>query len=75
MTATPFTVSQVARLLTESTGAIINPRDVSNLLYDREVRDDLCPVVGGRRLVPSECVPLIEAALRRKGLIPRRGDA
>jgi hypothetical protein len=54
-------VSEVARRL----GA--NPRDVSDLFYRRRLRDDACPIVGGRRLIPADYVAIIEMALRRAG--------
>jgi hypothetical protein len=31
------------------------------------LRDDLCPIVAGRRLIPSSYLPEVEAALRRHG--------
>ena len=56
-------VSEAARVI----GA--KPRDVSNLFYRRELRDDLCPLVGGRRVIPREYLPEIERVLRRAGKI------
>jgi hypothetical protein len=53
-----FSVSEVARRL----GA--NPREISDLFYRRDLRDDLCPIIAGRRLIPESYVPQIEAALR-----------
>ena len=52
-------VSDVARRL----GA--TPRSISDLFYRRELRDDLCPILSGRRLIPESYVDQIEAALRR----------
>ena len=56
-----LSVSEAARRL----GA--RPRDISDLFYRRELRDDLCPIVGGRRLIPEDYLTLIGAALRRHG--------
>lgn len=56
-----LTVSEVARQI----GA--TPRDVSDLFYARKLRDDLCPVVGGRRLIPPSYTATIRAALQRAG--------
>ena len=56
-----LTVSDAARRL----GA--KPRDISDLFYRRELRDDLCPIVGGRRLIPPTYLPVIEMQLRRNG--------
>ena len=54
-------VSEVARQLG------VKPRDISDLFYSRELRDDLCPIVGGRRLIPETYIEEIAAALRRRG--------
>jgi hypothetical protein len=61
-----FTVSEIARRL----GA--PPRDISDLFYQRKLDDEACPIVGGRRLIPSHYLPAIEAALRDQG---REGGA
>lgn len=61
MPETFLSVSEVARRI----GA--TPRDISDLFYRRMLRDDLCPVVGGRRLIPDSYVDTIRAALRRAG--------
>ncbi len=53
-------VSEVARHLG------VKPRDISDLFYCRELRDDLCPIVGGRRLIPETYVDEIAAALRQR---------
>ena len=55
--ATHLFVSNVARRLG------VRPRDISDLFYQRLLRDDICPIVGGRRLIPRAYVPVIEAAL------------
>lgn len=54
-------VSDVARRL----GA--RPRDISDLFYKRALRDDLCPVSGGRRMIPIDYIEVIRAALKRAG--------
>ena len=56
-----LSVSDVARRI----GA--RPRDISDLFYRRELRDDRCPVIAGRRLIPSSYIPMVLAALRRNG--------
>ncbi len=55
-----FVVSEVARLLK------CRPRDISDLFYQRLVSDECCPIVGGRRIIPGDFVPVIEAALRQR---------
>jgi len=58
-----LTVSEVARPLG------VRPKDISDLFYQRELSDDTCPVVGGRRLIPPDYVPAIVKALRKKGFL------
>jgi hypothetical protein len=36
-------------------------------LYQRKLDDRRCPVTVGRRLIPEDYVPVVEAALRRLG--------
>jgi hypothetical protein len=67
-----LTVSDAARALSERLDPIVRPRDVSSLFYHRELRDDLCPIIGGRRLIPADYLPLIEMALRHHGYKPKR---
>jgi hypothetical protein len=50
-------VSDVARRLG------VRPRDISDLFYQRRLNDDLCPIVGGRRLIPVDYVSVIQNAL------------
>ncbi len=41
----------------------VRPRDISDLFYQRRLSDEVCPVVGGRRLIPLDYLPVIQAAL------------
>lgn len=43
--------------------------DITSAFYNGRLRDDLCPLVGGRRLIPESYVPMIEMVLRRAGKI------
>jgi hypothetical protein len=52
------TVSEVAR----QNG--VPPRVISDLFYARRLDDRLCPIVGGRRLIPTHYVPTIAKVLR-----------
>jgi len=45
----------------------ISPRVIATLFYTRKFRDDLCPVVAGRRLIPADYLPEIERVLCREG--------
>ena len=56
-----LSVSEVARRI----GAA--PKDISDLFYRRELRDDLCPIVAGRRLIPEFYIDVIVMVLRRHG--------
>lgn len=57
-----LSVSEAARRLRA------RPRDISDLFYRRRLRDDLCPIVAGRRLIPQEYMEIIALELRRSGL-------
>jgi hypothetical protein len=57
----PLSVSEAARRL----GA--KPKDISDLFYRRQLRDDLCPIVAGRRLIPESYLDIIVMALKRAG--------
>lgn len=54
-----YTVSEVARKI----GA--RPRDITNLLYRRKLRDDLFPIIGGRRFIPEEQLEAVALELKR----------
>ena len=56
-----LSVSEAARRLKA------RPRDISDLFYRRHLRDDLCPIVGGRRLIPEDYLGMVAAELRRAG--------
>src|SRR5262245_26191499 len=55
-----LTVSEVARRLG------CRPRDISAVFYDRELSDAACPIIGGRRRIPTALIPAIEAALAKR---------
>lgn len=55
-------VGDVARLLG------VRPSQITALFYERRLRDDLCPIVGGRRIIPQNYVEVIAMELRRKGI-------
>ena len=59
-----FPVGEVARHLG------VAPKVVSDALYRGAVRDELAPVVAGRRLVHESAIPILELALRRAGKLP-----
>jgi hypothetical protein len=63
MTTLNYSVSEVARI------AGVRPRDISDLFYSRELPDQRCPIVAGRRLIPVDYVPVIMAALKEHGCI------
>jgi hypothetical protein len=43
---------------------------ISDLFYARKLDDRRCPIVGGRRLIPEDYLPSVEAALRSAGHLP-----
>ena len=56
-----LSVSEAARRLKA------RPRDISDLFYRRRLRDDLCPIVGGRRLIPEDYLDIVAMALSKHG--------
>ncbi len=64
-----MSVSDAARALEEELGVPIAPRIISDLFYQRKLRDEACPLIGGRRLIPESYLPAIATALRRLGLL------
>jgi hypothetical protein len=63
-------VGDIALEVTNRTGVVIRPRDITDLFYARILPGDRCPIVGGRRLIPPDLVPAIVEALSRRGRIP-----
>ena len=58
-----LSVSEVA----DRIGGDVKPRDISDLFYQRRLRTDICPLIGNRRAIPEDYVPLIAAELQRAG--------
>ena len=55
------TISEVARQFG------VRPRDISDLFYSRVLDESVCPIVGGRRMIPQAYVAAIKAALEERG--------
>lgn len=62
--AVPIMVGEAARRLGT------RPQHITELFYKGKLRDDICPVANGRRLIPEEYLPVIAMELRRAGKIP-----
>ena len=56
-----YTVSGAARVLKA------RPKDISDLFYLRELRDDKAPVLSGRRLIPASYLGEIRRVLEQHG--------
>ena len=56
----PRGVSEVARQLG------VPPRTISDLFYERILSDEICPVIGGRRIIPVHYVPVIAGILAER---------
>ena len=56
-----LSVSEAARFLRA------RPRDISDLFYRRRLRDDLCPIVAGRRLIPEDYLDMVASELTKAG--------
>jgi hypothetical protein len=68
-----LSVGSVADSISEEFGVTVRPRTITLMFYEKSLREDLCPIVGGRRLIPETYVPMIVAELRRRGKL--RGTA
>lgn len=73
MTTDLLSVGGAADELSEQLGQTVRPKWITALFYDRQLRDDLCPIIGGRRLIPRNYLPMIATALRRHGWIGQAG--
>lgn len=62
-----MSVSRVAQVISERFGYNVRPRDISLLIYDREINVDHCPIEAGRRMIPESLIPQVVSALRRRG--------
>lgn len=56
-----LTTGQVAKRLK------VRPSEITSLFYQGKLRDDLCPVESGRRLIPESYIEEIARGLRRAG--------
>lgn len=65
-----MSVGSCAKLIAEEFGVSVRARDITRLLYDGELRDDICYIESGRRVIPPTYVPMVVAALRRRGKLP-----
>ena len=61
-----YFVSEIARRFK------IEPRVLSNHFYTRRLDDNRCPTVGGRRIIPADYPPEIEAVLREVGALKKK---
>jgi hypothetical protein len=59
------TASEAASLLEEQFQVRCTPRAISDLLYERRVPIDQCPLQSGRRLIPVELLPQIASLIKR----------
>jgi len=74
MTIDLLSVGEAANELTAELGETVRPRWISTLCCDKELREDRCPLIGGRRLIARGYLPEIVRALRRRGWIGRRQE-
>jgi hypothetical protein len=62
-----LTVSDAANELEQRLGLVVPPRVVGDVLYQRALPIDRCPIRSGRRLIPLDLLDAIEAILRERG--------
>lgn len=63
-----LTVSGAARQISARQRVTIAPHLISDLFYKRLLDDQKCPVLGGRRVIPSDYLPQIEKVLGQRGV-------
>lgn len=64
-----LTVGEAAGDLSQQLGVALNPISITHLFYRGRLRDDICPVRRGRRLIPRSYLPEIARALHRWGYV------
>jgi hypothetical protein len=62
-----FGVSEAVRELQSQYGEEVEPRVLTNLFYQRRLDSHRCPIIGGRRLIPHDYLPVILRTLRERG--------
>jgi hypothetical protein len=71
----PMTASEVARMVEAELGIAVAPRLISDLFYQRTLPEHLAPIIGGRRLISPEALPLIKEFIQKRGGLGSRSDA
>lgn len=61
-----LSVGQAARQI----GAL--PRAITDAFYAGLLREDICPIMAGRRMIPPDYLPAIEMVLKRLGKLHRQ---
>jgi hypothetical protein len=49
-----------------------NPKDITDAFYRGLLRDDIAPIMAGRRMIPESYLPMVEMVLRRLGKLHRQ---
>jgi hypothetical protein len=68
---THVTVSEAATAVESEYGIKpCPPRAITDLIYERRIDVDKCPLQSGRRLIPRDMLPTIADLLRRSNRLP-----
>ena len=67
-------ISEASEELTAMLGSEVRPSYLTHLFYRGLLGDDRCPVVGGRRVIPRDYLPVIASFLRDRAAARRKGD-
>jgi hypothetical protein len=62
-------VSAAARIISESVGEEVSPKQLTDLFYRRLLDVNRCPIVGDRRMIPADYLPQIIEVLRSRGVV------
>lgn len=72
----PFlSVGDAAREIAAEFGVALNPKVLSDLIYQGHVNAACCPLIGGRRMISRDYMPWVVSALRRVGKLRKEGVA
>ena len=64
-----LTVSEVSKVVEVLYGVQVNPKAISDLLYQRKLDVRVCPMFGGRRFVPRDLLPTVVRLLRERAVV------
>jgi hypothetical protein len=62
-----FGVGELAELVSKQLGRQVNPREISDAIYQSRIPRDRCPLVGRNRVIPADLLPELRRVLQQNG--------